>query len=375
MREKAVQPNLVSILMPAFNGARYVHQAIESVLAQTHCRWELVIVDDGSTDDTAKLIAAFKDVRIRYSFQSNRGQAAALNRGLAMANGQYITTLDTDDWLTPTSLSQRVHFLNTHPEFGVVYGDGCYCDVNGRLLRLFSEHRGGDFVGDVYDTLITHPFFGTGGNVMVRQQILETHRICYDESIVWCQDYDLYIRLAEKTSFGLVEGVTIWYRLHNDNMTLSMARERQLRSLIRTKLKVLDSPRFQAVPTPQKVAFFQQLLIVDCHTLWEEQAAFLEHPHFRALPGHAQARLLRGVAKQHALEGERPEFARACLRKALILAPLDLKTGLLAILVSLNPALARQLLSGWRQRFSGKGRASVCPLEMVRATQHPTESC
>ncbi len=201
-----ITPGLVSIVMPAFNGENFIRQAIDSVLSQTYSHWELIIVDDGSTDHTAQVIRGYgDDPRIRSVYQENRGQAAALNHGLELARGAYVTTLDTDDWYTSNSLQDRVGFLENHPEFGAVYGDGIYCDVNGNALRRFSEYRIGNVTGDVYDTLITSPFFGTGANVTIRREIIEDSQIRYDDNIFWCQDLDFYIRVAEKCSFGLVE--------------------------------------------------------------------------------------------------------------------------------------------------------------------------
>ena len=217
-----METKLVSIIMPAYNGEIFIKEAVESVVAQTYSNWELIVVDDGSTDNTASIIKAYEDPRIRYVYQENRGQAAALNRGLDLARGDYITTLDTDDWFTNNSIADRVQFLNQEHEIGVVYGDGIYCDVDGKPLMSFSENRVGDVVGDVYDVIISAPFFGTGGNVMVRRDVFENYHIRYDESLVWCQDYDIYIRIAEKVAFGVIGTAIIWYRLHEANMTMSM---------------------------------------------------------------------------------------------------------------------------------------------------------
>ena len=117
--DRRSRPVLVSVLMPAYDGEAYIQQAIESVIAQTYPNWELIVVDDGSTDNTAGIVATYEDPRIRYTYQENRGQAAALNRGLDLAQGEYVTTLDTDDWFTPNSLLDRARFLDDHPEYGV----------------------------------------------------------------------------------------------------------------------------------------------------------------------------------------------------------------------------------------------------------------
>ena len=128
---------LVSIIMPAYNGEKFIDQAINSVIDQTYDNWELIVIDDGSQDGTKEIVQNYKDPRIRYFYQYNQGQAAALNKGLDLARGEFITTLDVDDWYTPTSLEDRIEFLISYPQFGAVYADGYYCDIHGNPIMLF----------------------------------------------------------------------------------------------------------------------------------------------------------------------------------------------------------------------------------------------
>lgn len=257
---------LCSIIIPCYNHAHYLPDALNSVLAQTYTDWEAIIVDDGSTDNTRAVAAQFTDPRIHYIYQENRGQTAALNRGLELVSGDYVTTLDADDWLTPASLLERVTCLEAHPELGAVYCDGYYCGSSGEILKRFSDNRSGNPTGDIYDALIISSVFGAGSPVMIRRAILHQHGLRYDESIVWCQDWDFYIRVSEWASFGYVDSPSVYYRLHESNMTLTMPEGRRLQSLIRTGRKVLDSARFTAVPLPQKRAFFYRFLVHDLKT-------------------------------------------------------------------------------------------------------------
>ena len=323
------------------------------------------MVDDGSIDKTAEIIHTFTDPRIRYVYQENKGQASALNHGLTLAVGEYITTLDTDDWYTPDHLISRVSFMEKHPELGVVYGDGYYCNVAGIPLKRFAENRIGDVVGDVYDTLITSPFFATGANVLVRRRVFEEHQIYYDESIVWCQDWDIYIRIAEVAKFGLIDQTTLWYRMHETNMTMSMPQGRRLESLIRTKNKALASPRFTTASTSLKAAFFFQFLTRDLHGQLEEQMTVLESAQFQNLPKPQQARLMRITANNYLLEGSHMEFVRDCLKRAWLLAPFDTKTLLMVLLGNLNIRLIKFIVRFWR-RFRIKTNASPSVIEMAK---------
>ncbi|MCE7985818.1 MAG: glycosyltransferase [Caldilinea sp. CFX5] len=344
-----IVPGLVTIVMPAYNGATYLQQAIDSVLAQTYPVWELIVVDDGSTDNTAAIVTTYRDSRIRYTYQKNRGQAAALNQGLGLAQGEYITTLDTDDWFTPNSLLDRVNFLNTHADVGVVYGDGYYCDATGKLIRRFSQYRIGNISGDVYPLLIATPFFGTGGNVMVRWTVFENYQLRYDESIVWCQDYDLYIRMAEKVTFGVIDTATIWYRIHDANMTKTTPAGQRLLALIRTKYKVLASDHFRTIQPGHKSAFFYYFLLIDLCDQSEAQNRLVNTPQFHTLPKAEQAKLMRLVANYYLLQGKHDDFARAWLRKAWTLAPFHSKTIALVLLAHLHPLTAKQAVKWWRR--------------------------
>ena len=116
----------VSVIMPAYNYAQFIGAAIESVLGQSWQDWELIIVDDGSTDATPAVIAGFHDPRIRALRRQNGGEAAARNSGLDLARGEYISFLDADDLYLPNALADRVAFLETHPEYGVVVCDGYF---------------------------------------------------------------------------------------------------------------------------------------------------------------------------------------------------------------------------------------------------------
>lgn len=326
------EANLVSVIMPAYNGERFIQQAIESMLAQTYSDWELIIIDDGSTDSTAQIVSSFQDQRLVYVYQENRGQAAALNRGLDVARGEYITTLDVDDWYVPNSLQDRVVFLDQHPNCDVVYGDGVFCDADGNKLQYFSEMRLGNVTGDVFDVLISNSFYGTGASVMIRAQALQKHGIRYDESIVWCQDYDIYLRLAEKCQFGYVDSLTVWYRLHNANMTMTMPAGHKRESLVRTKFKALDSPRFESVQEIYRYSFFCYLLIYDLDNHIEEQFALLEHREFLRLPRQDRAKLIRLLASGYLAIPKRLDEVRLLLMRSLRLNPLDLKTFFLVFL-------------------------------------------
>jgi len=115
---------LVSVIIPAYNAEKFLAEALESVIRQTYSNWEVIVVDDGSHDRTAKIAQSYaaKDGRIKYVYQENRRMAAARNKGISLAQGQYIALLDSDNMFTPEKLATQVAFMETHPECGVSYG-------------------------------------------------------------------------------------------------------------------------------------------------------------------------------------------------------------------------------------------------------------
>lgn len=135
---------LVSIITPCYNGEKYVHRFLDSILAQTYKKIELVFVNDGSTDRTEEIVLGYRTafenqgMKLIYRSQANAGQAAALNEGLKWFTGEYLTWPDSDDYLDSTSIEKRVYFLESHPEYGFVRSNAWYVDFYTlqRIKRL-----------------------------------------------------------------------------------------------------------------------------------------------------------------------------------------------------------------------------------------------
>lgn len=139
MRETHAKP-LVSVIMPTYNYAGFIAEALESVRAQSYENWECLVIDDGSTDDTREVVArcAESDERIRYIYQRNQRQAVAKNNGLKNSVGQYIQFLDADDLIERRKLEQQVAYLESHSEVDIVYGGARYFSTENPGERLYS---------------------------------------------------------------------------------------------------------------------------------------------------------------------------------------------------------------------------------------------
>lgn len=359
-----VMDSLVSIITPVYNGEAFIGEAIRSVLDQSYPNWELIIIDDGSTDNTSTIVSSFSDPRIRYIYQENRGQGPALNHGLDLATGEYVATLDADDWYPQNSLYDRVCYLDQHPQFSAVYGDGYYCDESGKPLKRFSEYRKGNLEGDLYEALVETSFFGTNSPVMISRQSIEQHQLRYDESIYWSKDWDFFIRVAETVSFGYVDSIVAYYRLHGANMTLALPEGRRLDSLLRTKRKVLESEQFANISVSAKRIFFYILLIDNLKGKSDLQEEIISSPQFRALPDQEESRLLRLMAEDYILKGENVEKAKTWLRAAWKMTPYDPKLLFITLVTFVDKNLAKHTIEIWRARQ--KRETITSPLEMIK---------
>src|SRR5579872_3719033 len=160
---------VISVLMPTYNGERFLRPAIESILNQTFPNFELIIIDDGSTDNTPHILWEFKDTRLTVlTNQQNLGIAAATNRGLAAARGEYIALQDHDDISLPHRLQTQLDFLNTHPEIALVGSAAELIDENGIAYDHYREPE--DDIELKWEALFRCPIRHT--SVLVRRKVM-----------------------------------------------------------------------------------------------------------------------------------------------------------------------------------------------------------
>jgi len=185
---------LVSIIVPVYNGERFVERAIASALAQTYRNIELIVVDDGSTDRTAPKVSAFQDSRIQYVYQENRERGAARNNGIRNSAGKYITFLDADDRYLPEKVQRQVEFLLANPQFKVVYCHELWFrasrpDFLFRRQRIRASH-------DVLSDLMENTFVNINA-MMVERAVFDKAGL-FNETRVYPypEDWELWLRIA-----------------------------------------------------------------------------------------------------------------------------------------------------------------------------------
>lgn len=188
---------LVSVVIPAYNAAPFVGEAIESVLRQSYRQYEIVVVDDGSIDTTAAIVAAYPGVRLLR--QPQRGAGAARNAGIRATQGELVAFLDADDWWTPDKLERQVALLASRPEVGMVVTE--HVNVFDAGHSPVTDKQAA-FAGDAVRGIFLHSFIGTP-TVMVRREVLETVGL-FDESLPCAEDENLWLRIALRYPIALL---------------------------------------------------------------------------------------------------------------------------------------------------------------------------
>ena len=229
----------VSVIIPTYNRSRYLSEAIQSVLTQTYGDFEIVIVDDGSTDDTASVVQVIDDPRLRYIHQPNAGHSVARNRGLAAARGELIAFLDDDDRSLPEKLAQQVAFLRGHPTVDVVAGGRLIVDQVGMLLqRSPSWLRQPDLT--LHACLYACPLLLCA--VLIRREMLQRLPSWFDPTMSFAEDTDFFIRLLQAGCRCAWQQEYVYvYRLHTDNYCRDAETSR--RCFFRMLDKVFADPR------------------------------------------------------------------------------------------------------------------------------------
>lgn len=208
---------LVSVIMPAYNAAPYLQAAIESVLCQTYPHFELIIINDGSTDGTEAAAHLYlTDRRMRYIYQKNGGISRARNRGAAEAQGEYLAFLDADDLALPNRLQEQVRSLEQRPDYGVAYSQ-FQSFRTGQPNVLHTYVREGRS-GDILAPLLRHSFI-CPSTVMLRRTVFETVG-GFDKEFRDAEDWDLWRRLAYGgVKFFYIEMPLVRTRLHAQSLS------------------------------------------------------------------------------------------------------------------------------------------------------------
>lgn len=198
----------VTVLMPVYNGERYLREAIESILVQTFADFEFLIINDGSTDRSVDVIESFRDSRIRLIHNGkNSGLIKSLNMGIELARGMYIARMDSDDKSIPSRLMQQVEFMDRHPDIGIC----------GTWVRFFPQVH--DYKWKLpadHEKIVCQLFFNTAlahPSVMMRRDVLIRNKLYYDPLFKHTEDFEYWVRAAGCTRLANIPKVMLYYRI------------------------------------------------------------------------------------------------------------------------------------------------------------------
>jgi glycosyltransferase involved in cell wall biosynthesis len=213
---QSVPGTLVTVVIPCYNGAYYLAEAIRSGLTQTHPSVEVLVIDDGSTDESPEIAQGYP---VRYIRQENRGLSGARNTGIAHSRGRYLVFLDADDRLLPDAIASGLRALNEHPECVIAVAGHAFISAGGMRLRTAGKEHAGR---SPYEALLRSNFIEMISSVIFRRSIFEEVGQ-FNPALRAAEDYDLYLRIARAHPICCHSAVVAEYRMHDENMSRNSA--------------------------------------------------------------------------------------------------------------------------------------------------------
>ncbi|MFT4202929.1 MAG: glycosyltransferase [Chitinophagaceae bacterium] len=219
--------------MPVYNGEAFMKEAIGSILGQSFRDFELLVVDDGSTDNTASVVQSFADSRIRYEKnETNLKIIQTLNKGLSLAKGKYIVRMDADDIALPDRLEKQVQFMEQNPDVVL-----CGSSINrfSETYSIIDQRGGGDDIVRaklLFDTAVNHP------SAIIRRSVLLEHHLTYPYEYLHTEDYALWYDLSQYGKLVNLGAVLLRYRMHGNNLSMQHS-QLQYQNMNRMRLRIM----------------------------------------------------------------------------------------------------------------------------------------
>ncbi|GAB1542109.1 glycosyltransferase [Scytonema sp. NUACC21] len=233
----------ISIIVPAYNAEHTILETIKSVQKQTFSDFEIIVINDGSTDRTLEILNAIADSRLKIFSYENGGLPVARNRGIAHATGEFLAFLDADDLWSPDKLELQLAALKQHPEAGVAYSWTHFMDEQG---KSFHADEPIFFEGNVYRNLLVKNFLASGSNPLIRKQAIESVGEFYPPA-GGSADWDYWLRLAAHWHFVVVPKPQIFYRQSSSSMSSKIEFMEQCKFIVLERAFQAARPELQAL--------------------------------------------------------------------------------------------------------------------------------
>jgi glycosyltransferase involved in cell wall biosynthesis len=230
----------VSVIIPTYNHAQYIGRAINSILGQTFKDFEIIVVDDGSTDSTKDIVSSYPNP-VKYLRQDNRGPSTARNAGITASRGEFVAFLDSDDYFMKRNLEIKMSFLESNPRADWIYSDWQYVDDEGSPVKKgsskfkYSEKK---LTGEIFEELLRSRNFISPCTVVIKRSVLEDvgH---FDTLIPSQEEYDLWLRISLKYPAYYIDKVLVFVTLHPKSLSTDFTKWVNGNAVIVEKLKDL----------------------------------------------------------------------------------------------------------------------------------------
>jgi glycosyltransferase involved in cell wall biosynthesis len=241
----------VSIIIPAYNQAQYLKQSIDSAIAQAYPHTEIIVVNDGSTDETESIAKSYGS-KINYIYQENLGLAGARNTGIRVAKGELIGLLDSDDIWKPNFLETIVSLVIKYPKASVFYSQGQCIDADGNILP---QIVGGKTISqsNFFNSLLQANFLIPSTITLRRETIVNAGY--FDETLRSCEDWDLWLRILPDATFIGTEEIIIYYRVHKESLTANISGMQTAKKTVVEKQFGIDDGAYSSWPTEKRLAY------------------------------------------------------------------------------------------------------------------------
>ncbi len=266
----------VSVVIPAYNQSHYLGGAIQSVLNQTYHDYEIIVVDDGSTDNCDEVVSEFGE-NVRYIWQENKGLAGARNTGIRAAKGEFLGFLDSDDEWRPEFLEQMMALVDQHPHAAVYFCCAQGMDVDGHDLPQI--YGGQDKQNaDIYQELLKANFL-IPSTIVMRHEVAKEAGL-FDQSLRYCEDWDLWLRVAPKYLFVGTSVSLVRYRLHSNSLSGDVSKTQRTKKLVIEKYFGSDDGNWETWSQEKRWIYgglyrFQLIASVQRQKDWQSGAELL----------------------------------------------------------------------------------------------------